>query len=309
MKKAKVLLAVLLMTALMVSCSKEATNDDNANLKGAAVVIGPSTPKSGNGIVPEIIAGVNTGGNRTCAEVAEAWDLDPNPFLCGDKLNYGDYDFDGDYEFDGAFPDGLNVTVEGNFVSFNMDGCIQIEGKYYQVGAVIVKGSNSANVYYYADGTLEDSRLAAPGGNRMVSNLTFCFIECDEEPLVIAVKSFLTGPDGYTWAGSDGSFIFLPTTEWCQYLGVVYYPATSTFAILEDFTRANLGTVTVEEAYPGGVRSLIITVTSTSGLLDKTYLYVGDLSGIYGTGSCPDYTSWPNQDLTDAQIHTFTVPF
>lgn len=309
MKNLNYLLVSLVMVALLGSCSKETANNDDVTLKKSEIVYGPSTPVSDNGIVPQIIPGENNGGNRTCDEVAEAWDLDPNPFYCGDKLNYGDFDFDGDLEFDGVFPEGLNVTVEGNFISFEMGNCISFDGKSYKVGAVIVKGSNAANVYYYANGTLKDGGLAAPGGLRMVSNLTFCFIECEQPQLVISVKSFLTGPDGYTWVGSDGSYIYLPTDDWCKFIGAVYYPGTSSFSLLEAYTRANLGSVTIEEAYPGGVRSLIITVTSTSGLLDRTYLYVGDLAGLYGSGSCPAYTEWPYQDLDDEQTHTFILPY
>ena len=53
------------------------------------------------------------------------------------------------------FLHGLEVTVDGIYVSFIMEDCILMDGKYYKVGAVIVKGGNAANVYYYPDGTLE----------------------------------------------------------------------------------------------------------------------------------------------------------
>jgi hypothetical protein len=308
MKKLNVLFVILIVMAFVASCSKEQTGNDESLLKKATIVYGPSTPLSVAGITPYIIPGENNGGNRTCAEVATYFNTSFD--LCGDKLDYSDFDLDGDYEFSGSFPEGLDVTVEGIYISFDIDGCLMINGEYYKVGAVIVKGSNAANIYYYPGGSTGDSGLAAPGEQPMLSNLTFCFVSCEmPAQKVIAVKTFLWGPDGYTWAGSDGSYIFQPTTEWCQYLGIVNYPETTSFALLEDFTRANLGNVTVTEAYPGGVRSLVITVTSSYGLLDKTYVYVGDLEGIYGTGACPNYGAWPNQDLNDSQTHTFTVPF
>lgn len=308
MKKLNILLIIVIMALMATSCSKEQTSEGDEMLKKATVVIGPSTPISVAGIVPHIIPGANTGGNRTCAEVATYFNTSFDE--CGDKLDYGDYDFDGDLEFNGTFPDGLNVTVNGIYISFEIDGCVLIGEEYYKVGAVIVKGSNAANIYYYPDGSTGDSGLAAPGETPMLSNLTFCFVSCEIPPQkVIAVKTFLWGPDGYTWAGSDGSYIFQPTTEWCQYLGAVNYPATNTFSLLEDFTRTNLGNVTITEAYPGGVRSLVITVTSSYGLLDKTFVYVGDLAGLYGSGVCPNYEAWVNQDLADSQTHTFTVPF
>jgi hypothetical protein len=127
--------------------------------------------------------------------------------LCGDKLDYGDYDNNGDKEFNGVFP--LNVTVDGVFVSFSTDGgnCIQIGDKYYKVGAVIVKGSAAPNVYYYGpDGTLEDSGLASPinasGSPAGLSNLTFCFIECEQVPMVIALKTQTSC--GNAWTVDEG---------------------------------------------------------------------------------------------------------
>lgn len=296
------------MTAVLASCSKEQTSDDEGTLKSAKVTYGASTPISIAGVTPYIIPGENRGGNRTCSEVATYFNASFD--LCGDKLDFGDYDYDGDYEFSGSFPDGLKVTVSGIYISYEIDGCVKIGDHYYKVGAVIVKGANAANIYYYPTGSIGDSRLAAPGEKPMLSNLTFCFVKCEMPPQkVIAVKTFLWGPDGYTWAGSDGNYIFQPTTEWCQYLGVVSYPETSSFALLDDYTRANLGNVTITEAFPDGIRSLVITVTSSYGLLDKTYVYVGDLAGIYGTGACPDYGIWPNQNTSDNQTHTFTIPF
>lgn len=308
MKNPKIIIAMLLMAALAVSCSKEPSNEVDEMLKKATVVDGPGAPVSMEGVVPYIIPGANRGGNRTCEEVATYFNT--SFALCGEKLDYGDFDLDGDYEFSDNFPQGLNVTVDGIYISFDMDGCLKIGDNYYKVGAVIVKGANAANIYYYPDGSTGDSGLAAPGEKPMVSNLTFCFVNCElPAQKVIAVKTFLWGPDGYTWAGSDGSYIFLPTTEWCQYLGAVNYPETDSFLLLEDYTRATLGNVTISEAYPNGVRSLVITVSSSYGLLDKTFIYVGEMAGLYGSGTCPDYTAWPNQDQTDSQTHTFTVPF
>jgi hypothetical protein len=314
MKKTIYLLATLFVIAAIASCSKEATGDSEFEmLKKATVITVPtaSQPVSlGEGVTPYLIPGSNNGGNRTCAEVATAWKLDPNPFLCGEKIDYNNG------AFTGVFPSGLNVTVTaGKYVSFNMEDCILIGDKYYKVGAVIVKGSNEANVYYYPEGSISDSNLASPinasGAPAGLSNLTFCFVECERPQLVIAVKSFYwAGSDyetqGYAWTGSEGSYIFLPTAEWCQYLGVIYYPEKSTFPMLREVTRENIGTVTIVE----GSNSLIVTVTlEEGGILDRTYLYVGDLEGIYGTGSCPVYTSWLYQDMSDAQTHTFVVPY
>lgn len=185
MKKITHLPAILFMFAAIVSCNKDMTDDSELDLLkkakvGAAAGKVESLPVSDGSIKPCIIPGANNGGNRTCAEVATAWELVPNPFYCGVKIDYNAG------VFAGTFPSGLNVTVtDRKYVSFEMEDCILIGEKYYKVGAVIVKGSNAANVYYYPTGTIGDSGLASPinasGSLAGLSNLTFCFIECEKE--------------------------------------------------------------------------------------------------------------------------------
>ncbi len=223
------------------------------------------------------------------------------------------------HKFENAWPSGLLVKVyDDKSVTFQINGSVNLgDGKCYKVGAVIVKGSDASNVYDYTDigGATMDKGLVAPnnssGGPASLSNLTFCFVECEVPQLIIAVKSFYWAgstyeTEGYAWTGSSGTYIFLPTTDWCQYLGINYYPATSTFPMLREVTRENVGTVTIVS----GINSLIVTVAlKEGGMLDKTYLYVGTYDGIYGTGSCPDYTSWPNQDMSDSPTHTFVIPY
>jgi hypothetical protein len=190
MKKISFLIAVLLIGITMVSCNKESNDDAYAVLK-TAYVDQTSTPTSLNGVVPVILAvDKPRGGNVTCNDVSQAFGN--IVLLCGDKIDYMD-----EVQFEGAFPEWLNVDVEGIYISFHMDECVMINNKYYKVGAVIVKGSNAANVYFYEGGTLSDSHLAAPGDKYMVSNLTFCFVECEQPPLVIALKTYFTAAD---WA-------------------------------------------------------------------------------------------------------------
>jgi len=76
-----------------------------------------------------------------------------------------DYDFDeyGNGYWAGEFPEGLSVAVDDIYVSFESNGCIKIGDGYFMVGAVIVKGSDHANVYYYEGGTIADEGLTAPG--------------------------------------------------------------------------------------------------------------------------------------------------
>jgi uncharacterized repeat protein (TIGR01451 family) len=131
-----------------------------------------STPVSNGGVTPYIIDGENQGGNRTCSEAGQAF-FD----------NAGYYQFSSarvNYEndsFDAAFPAGLNVTTDGTYISF---------GSTFGIGAVIVKGSNDANVYIYDPQATSDSGLASPinpsGKPAGLSNLTFCWNPGEQEP-------------------------------------------------------------------------------------------------------------------------------
>lgn len=140
-----------------------------------------STPISTTQFVtPRIIAGENPGGNRTCAEVGTAF--------------YGNADY---YQFSsdrvnaeslpGTLPDWLTVTVtNGTFVSWSVDptkgdppGDPPTAAMASKIGAVIVKGSDDANVYVYDPQALNDAGLASPknasGDFANLSNITFCW--------------------------------------------------------------------------------------------------------------------------------------
>jgi len=144
-----------------------------------------STPVSDGGITPYIIDGQNPGGNRTCAEVATAFDT---------SFDYSKGQFNYSPGFETNFLPEFEVTVtDDTFVSWK-----PIVGEWKGVGngywipcnvAFIVKGSDDANVYYYP-GIREDgdSGLASPvaggsGGAANLSNLTVCYNLCKyEEP-------------------------------------------------------------------------------------------------------------------------------
>lgn len=323
MRKLNYLFASLIMAAAFSSCDKEMLDKSELDLlsekkakKEAVTKKSASSPVSVSGVIPYIIPGANRGGNRTCAEVGTAFKGDADYFdFCGDKIDYEDG------EFAGKFPAGLIVTVDGKFVSFETDGCLLIDGKNYKVGAVIVKGSADANVYFYSDGSTGDEGLAAPvnasGGPAGLSNLTFCFVECDEEPeqLVIAVKAFYRMDDSYYpyEAGkysatlSEGEYLF--TGSGCSWLGFNKYPDVTTFAMMDLYYRTNVGTVTVEEE----LNSLKVTVKLIgNGELDVTRLFVGTMAELQSTvsGDCPDHHNplWIT-DNTDSNSITFTVPY
>ena len=87
---------------------------------------------------------------------------------------------------------------------------------------------------------LSDGGLAAPGEKPMVSNLTFCFIECEEQPdLVIALKSYMTNGAGHVPATYDISFVgyydFIPNHNGYK----IYYIADIQLCQLETLQIGN----------------------------------------------------------------------
>jgi len=312
MKKIVPLILALIVLSFLSSCDKQMADEPDVSLK-AAYVDYYTTPISSSNVVPAVLAvDKPRGGNVTCTDVEQAFG---GSYICGNKIDYTNKE-----DFEKAFPSWLNVKVDGIYISFSIDGCGEINGVPVKVGAVIVKGSNSASVYYYPDGSTADSHLAAPGDKYMVSNLTFCFVECEEpEELVIALKSFYwPGPKSWmnsTWATSSGSMIFTPVLsyDWCSQLGVNYYPTTSSFTLLSKTALANVGSVALTEAYPDGVHSLIVTITYLEGYtVDKSYLFVGSEEELEATvlaSGCPDYTSWMFQDEPDnSNVQVIIIP-
>jgi hypothetical protein len=131
-----------------------------------------SSPVSDGGITPYIIDGANPGGNRTCAEVGLAFFDDADYYeFSSDKVDYEDD------AFQGTFPAGLTVNTDGTYVSWSST---------FGIGAVIVKGTNDANVYVYDPQAKSDSGLASPsagksGGPGGLSNITFCWNPEDDD--------------------------------------------------------------------------------------------------------------------------------
>lgn len=317
MKNLKLFLVSLIAITVLFSCEKEAAYDNDSLLKSKKVSTGPSSPVSDiDEVTPYIIDGENRGGNRTCAEVADFFGLYPNPFLCSEKIDYNG-------GFEGTFPEGLNVEVTGGtYVSFSMEDCIELPGMegLYKVGAVIVKGSNQANVYFYGEfnedtetwsviGTKEDSGLSAPlnpnGKPAGLSNLTFCFIKVDN---VIAVKSYYFIGEENVSSGravSDGNLAFPGNGYWCDTWGLGYnfYPSTKSFNMVKAGTSTVVGTVTVDV-------DGVVTISMNEGLiLDESWVYVGTLYDLQNndlsSDGCPLYkTYWAYNDI-DGQSQVF----
>ena len=315
MKKLTFFLISILFGAFIVSCDKH-SEDPNVTLK-EAIVQSETTPISGCKEVTPVILAVDKpkGGNVTCSDVMQAFDNDA--LICGDKINYDD--FATEEGFESAFPSWLNVKVDGIYVSFSMDACAEIEGIKVKVGAVIVKGSNASSVYYYKDGTLSDCGLAAPGNKYMVSNLTFCFIPCDEK-FIVSVKSFvefIDEPGLVASAKSTGTYMF--SSYSCIDLGYNYYPPVDPIYLKRSNQSTFHGEVTFEEIFtneqePEIEHSLKVIVTYWDVTPVATHLYVGSKSGFTSEmqedGLCPDYSSdlWL-QYRSASKIHTFIIPF
>jgi hypothetical protein len=303
MKKLNYLLAMMTIAAALVSCDKRDTDVfADVSLK--------SLPVTDQGI--------------------EAIFFEGNP-ICG--TGELDFYFEDNYNQQVTLPGGQILTIstsDDKILSWSLT-----PGKYC-AGTFIVKGGNNAFIYEYeGGGYLSDSGLQSPPNNGgktpTISHLCFSFVECQAEPIVLAIKAFFTAgpnysvfPGVYSYATSDGIYIFNPagpdfdeTPGWCDDLGINYYPTTSTFSILGALTesypgiREIVGTVVVSEE--GGNLKVQVSLKPTGGILGNTFLYVGDLAGIYGTGACPVYTSVPwvmaTPDPSDLKTVTFTVPY
>lgn len=303
----------LFIVAAMVSCQKEGS--DEVILKGNTVKTA-SGPTSA--VIPFIISGDNNGGNRTCAEVEAAFTLPAGYLKCGEKIDYNNGNFAR------KFPEGLTVTVtDGTYVTFEMKDCIEIDGSFFKVGAVIVKGSNAANVYFYEGGTLGDIDLASPvnasGKPAGLSNLSFCFVECGPEnpELVIALKTYLVKPipgttpaySDFGWAVSGGLGVSTDRGlhmgyNWYSYIGDNEFDLVK--ATLDEII-GKIGTIKARDYWDNGIHYLeVIIDTEDAGIFfGSTYLYVGSLEGykkLY-------FKSFRFVQDEIADIRKFVIPF
>ncbi|MBN2165352.1 MAG: hypothetical protein JW717_03650 [Marinilabiliaceae bacterium] len=291
MKKLGYLLFGLALIVALNSCSKEMGNEkDDSELKKSVIAeVTESSPISFNGIIPYLIPGDNKGGNRTCDDVAMAFNTEFA--LCGEKVDYGD-------DFSGSFPKGLDVMTDGLYVSFDIDGCLEIDGKNYKVGAVIVKGSDQANVYWYPEGTTSDSKLASPvnssGLSAQLSNLTFCFVECEMSmDNYIFMKLFYRDAEDSImyWALLDSPLSYYEVeNDWCSHMGINKLIAEQTI----DLRMYGDGPVNGFMNIIMDNNMINVQTTMSSGLiLHKAYIFVGTMDDLDSYGICPNYNDFP----------------
>ncbi|MBN2396711.1 MAG: hypothetical protein JXC36_09690 [Candidatus Atribacteria bacterium] len=297
MKKITYLFSVLLVLSFLYSCDKQMADEINVGLK-EAYVEADTTPISTNGIVPVVLhVDKPRGGNVTCADVEEVFKVS---YFCGDKINYDDYATEEDFE--NAFPAWLQVKVEGIYISFNIDGCGDLDGVHVKVGAVIVKGSNSSGVYYYPNGSIGDSHLAAPGDKYMVSNLTFCFVACEQPPQkVIAFKAYSSS---YQWTCSGGG----PENDY--FIGPYDFVSGASYKTWwygKEYGDISVGNLSILDLDSDGKLEVVVdNYDKTAFKFLECYLYVGAPEGFTTT-----YMSYPYQRiLTTAQdTVVFQLPF
>jgi hypothetical protein len=286
MRKLLFIMAGAIIAIGMVSCEKKGgiPNSDmglgnDGIVKGQPItVVTDSDPVSFGGSVPYLIPGENRGGNRTCDEAKDAFfdlfgrDLEDTDD-CGEKV-----DIDDDYVgFVGAFPFEVEILEDGTMRFDTGD-------PECKVFAVIVKGSNHANVYFYEEGAVSDGGLTPPPFDPeadplrfpWISNITFCCV-CDvpEEPEeeVIAIKVYHS--QGYALSVADeqdGSYPWALLSGWCADLGVNAYPDVSPIAI------GTVGTAVVAEGS--------VTITLDEALeITNVAMYLGEEP--VSPGDCP----------------------
>jgi len=309
MRKLHYILAGLVLVFALVSCEKQNKHDLDIDAMKAAKatqiinepILSTDAPTLIEDVTPWNIPGENPGGNRTCEEV-EMW-LDIEIDLCGDQV-----DFDEETgSFVSSFPNGLSVSVDDIYVSFEMDECLPVGDKYYKVAAVIVKGANMANVYIYPEGVIADAGLFAPGEKPMVSNLTFCFVECDipDPDWVIAFKSKAKLASGvihpvYT-IGID-----IPNDN--NSIGYNELGYGIPFDIIINDTDEVIATITATEVVHNGAAHILVEVLITSSEdweIAQPHLYIGTLEGLDGRS----YTDYPfDGDDVIGEPCTFLIP-
>jgi len=251
MKKIKVFFVFLIALAIG-SCNYEFTEDIELD----AITQGK-------------VAKVFLGGNVECSQLSLV-----DPAFENLALTTGRNDFAGG-TFVNSWPVGLEVEVmaDGSISwaltpEFDLMG----DGSCYKVGAAIVKGSAASNVYYYGpDGATGDMGLFPPvnasGTPSALSNLTFCFVECKDQPkLVISFKGYKY-PEGFATSASESSYLDFYDLELGKSYKLYYYGV---------YQEANLvGNLTITDNDNDHFWEINLDNTS----FYHVFIYVGPASG------------------------------
>jgi len=172
--------------------------------------------------------------------------------------------------------------------------------------AVIVKGGNNASVYYSGCGEcVENSgmiKLSAPINPKNnkpygLSNITFCYNECEGQSKIIAFKSYMTKDWAVTGGGIDNGYFIgcLPFVDGAQY--TLY---------LNGQLSTPAGTLEIGNFDQDQLMEVRITSTIAGSYFTDSFLYVGP------EGTCrTDYYNYPYQKTPPASSSSviFDLPF
>lgn len=294
MKKLRLPIAFIFIIAAFISCDKR-----NVEKFSDPIV-------SDYGIFPVTMES-DQGGNLTCEDLIGEY-----PGGTTGRINYDaeTNTFDADFS---AY--GLTVTVTGEtYVSFEMDPSSE-----WCVGAVIVKGGNASNVFYYDPGVKSDQGLTAPinpsGSPAGLSNITFCFVECEKPEWVIAFKAQLTFPGltGYALGVSGG----IDANISYYNIGYNYYDLNQVNVYPFLNNSVQIGTITATDFWKDGVQYLrmIIDTDNHDWGFWGSYMYVGTIEGFNALRTWTDgrylinYESFPFKKSTMPEPCIFEIPF
>lgn len=283
-------LSVFLFLIAMISCNKDQIE------KGLRTAIEP---------VPGTIYvdGANNGGNITCEEVATAAKCTFES--SSGRLNYSDYPH-------GGTVGPITWTTDGIYVNWSSSVPVKL--------AVIVKGGNTANVYFAGcnECLTSGTALSAPvnpnnGKPYGLSNITFCYSLCEtnnECETAFARKTWLPlahcfldldldsdgTPDFNRWGWTNG-----PMAEGKSYYDI--YAAAGQC----DVTKGTL-VGRMDVVYSNGTVTVVIGMYPPY-TLDETHLYVGNNILPMNNGV---YTVAPGQypyshDLNAAKADYYTI--
>lgn len=306
MRKIRIYLTILFITAASVSCNMTEW-DDIVSLDINPTLIN-KTPR------------IYPGGNADCSSINI-----PGLIQTTGRNNYNP----NTDAFENGWPAGLLVKVnDDKTVSFQISGSINLgDGKCYTIGAVIVKGGDASNVYNYTDigGATMDKGLVSPnnssGGPAGLSNLTFCFMECTDNPeWIIALKTYVTTTGQWDWAISGGTGSSTNSLEigYNPYVFNSSEPNANNYPLNYMYNGGQIGNISASDYWENGIHYFEVVIDAFNddwSFLDS-YLYVGTLTGynkyvtLRSDGKyVTDYMLLPFHNSEKLVTRTFKIPF
>ena len=283
MKKSKSLLMILLIAIAMVACNKNEKDDFSPMVLPLGAIS---------------VVEANNGGNIECEEVGNS------------PCSSGRIDYTGGT---GPWTVGpITWSTDGTYVTWSSSVPVKI--------AVIVKGGPNASVYKYNDEcTTGGTMLTAPinpnnGKPYGLSNITFCYSECEQPDLVIALKTYLL-PGENIWAASRG------TGSATNSLNIGYnayvYNAENIYNLYRGTSGGDIGSISATDYMENNIHYLevVIDTDDADWMFGESFLYVGSAEGyenylieIDGV----DYSQFRNFPFTEDEysgVRTFKIPF